>query len=205
MLNTLIRVWRITHVLALALPALAQSTLTVEPVIAHSTYCSTQNGNITLWVRLVIKYQNNLGEPVLLPTPSCVVAYELFRDEKDFEMGRPLRKFAPKLPPMLDASKIDHSQPDPTLFELIQPSGVAQRLQNISLAVSGPRVRGLPSGNYYLRVTIDPWPANPKAGENLAHLWKARGKLVLDRVTLTPVRLHIQEAPVAEPCRLRID
>jgi hypothetical protein len=106
---------------------------------------------------------------------------------------------------MFDVSKIDKSQPDPMLFEVIEPDGVAHRIADVRLVVRGPKVHPLPAGDYYLQVRIDSWPANRKSGEDLARSWKTRGKLWMEPITLGPVPLHIQEVPIAEPCRLLVD
>lgn len=205
MLNRLKKGSRLVSILALTLPAFADGAVIVEPAIVKSTYCSSPNGDVTLWISLVVKYKNSLGQRVILPMPSRVAGYDLFSDEEYLEMERPLRTFYPRVAAMFDPSKIDRSQPDSTLFEVVEPDGVAQRLHNVHLLVRGPSVRPLPAGDYYLRVRIDPWPANRKSGETLAQSWKERGKLWIDPITLPPVRLRIEETPVAEPCPLRVD
>jgi hypothetical protein len=196
---------RIAFVLPLALPVLADNTLTAEGSIAKSTYCSVPNGHIDLWVNFTVKYRNRLGSPVILATPNLVRGYKLFRDAEDVALNRPVRKFVSASSEMFEPSKMDHSKPDPALFEIVQPEGVAHRIHNVQLLVSGPGVHRLESGDYYLQVSIDTWPADRSFGESLARSWERWGKLWLNPITLPPMRLQVEKAPGIRPCPLRVD
>ena len=206
MLKTLGNAVRLIPLLALAPSAFADDTITVEPLIAKTSYCSIANRELILWITLAAKYKNGLEAPIILSFPSRVAGYALFGNEEGLKTNRPLRNVIPQFPAMFDPSKLDQSQPDPKVFEIIQPGGVAQRLYNVHFVVGGPRVRPIPAGDYFLLVTVDPWPADRKSGEKLARSWNVRGSLWMDSITLPPVRLHIDATSVKwEPCPLRVD
>jgi hypothetical protein len=186
--------------------AFAGDTITVEPMVAKTAYCSTSNGQLTMWVSLAVKYKNDLQAPIILSTVSRVAGYALFGDEEQLKRNRPLRNVVPKFAAMFDPSKVDQSQPNPTMFQVIQPGRVAERLYNISFIVRRPGLRPLSSGDYYLRVAVDPWPADRRSAKNLAQLWHMYGRLWMDFMVLPPTPLHIDEPSVrTEPCRLRVD
>jgi|SRR5579871_3679362 len=187
--------------LALALPTFADGTLAIEAEVGKSTYCSLSKDEVDVWVTLVIRYRSNLEQPLILCHRNDVAGYELFRDTEHLGANRPLRKFASKVLSMFDASKIDTSQqPHSGLFEVVQSGTVAKRPVTVNLVVRGPKVRPLPGGDYYLRVRVDPWPANRRSGEVLEDAWKSRGKLLTAPFTLPAVRVHIQEPPGVESC-----
>jgi hypothetical protein len=156
-------------------------------------------------VKADVKYENDSAMPIILPMVSRLAGYQLFRDAAPAGTGRPLQEFTSKSAAMFDALKLDPSQPDPLLFEIIQPGAAVFRIQKIDMVVRGPKVRPLPSGDYNLRARVDLWPADRRAGKALARSWEKRGKLWIDSVTLPSARIRIQELATPEPCRIRVD
>jgi hypothetical protein len=205
MLITIRNVLALVAVLSVPLQTFASGITVAELSIAKTSYCSAPKGDVVLSVSLVVKFRNDLDHLIILPAPSRVAAYELYSDTGHPDTKLPLRRFTSALPAMFDPSKIDRSQTDSNLFEVIQPEGAAQRLYIIQLVVRGPRVRPLLAGEYNLRVRIDPWPADQKHGRALARSWNARGELWIAPVTRPLVPLHVHEPPVVEPCELRVD
>jgi hypothetical protein len=204
--NTLHKAAGLAAVLALASPMFAATALTVEPGVVKTTYCTPPKGDVTAWISFDVKYKNDLAWAVILPMPTRVAEYELFRDEEHVRVGRPLRRFAPRPSAMFDPSRIDPSRPaDPTLFQVLQPDGVAQRVESLHLVVRGPKIRTALAGDYCLRVRIDPWPADRESGKVLAKAWEKRGKLWICGITLPIIQLHIEEPPAPSPCDLRVD
>ncbi len=205
MLITIRSVWTLAAVLSVPLRTFASGTIVAEPSIAKASYCSAPKGDVVLSISLAVKFRNDLDRPIILPTPSRVARYELYSGTGRPDAKLPLRTFTSELRAMFDPSKIDSSQIDSKLFEVIQPEGAAQRRYNIHLIVRGPGVRPLLAGEYKIRVRIDPWPADQKHGKALARSWSARGELWIAPVTLPLVPLHIDETPLVEPCELRVD
>jgi hypothetical protein len=191
--------------LILPLRAFNDATFVVTATLANGTYCSAPNGNTTLWIHIDVKYGNSLGVPMILSMATRVAEYQLFPNDAKGHLSGPLREFKSKSSAMFDASRLDRLPPDPQLFEMLQPGGVAHRIEKIGLAVRGPKVNRLPEGDYYLRVRVEQWPAERRWGEALARSWGTRGKLLIDSVTLPPIGIHIQQEPTNEPCPVRVD
>jgi hypothetical protein len=187
------------------LSAPTDATLVVTAALADSTYCSTPDGNATLWVRIDVKYENTLGVPAILPMATRAAGYQLFRSDARGHPDGLVREFKSKLPAMFDPSKLSQAQPDPQLFEVLQPGGVAHRIEKLGLAVGGPRVARLPAGDYYLRVRVDQWPARRKWGQVLATSWATYGRLLSESIVLQPVRVRVQQGSPSEPCSMQVD
>jgi|SRR5579871_5774080 len=185
--------------LALALPTFADDTPDLEAEVAKCTYCSLSTDEVDVWIRLVITYKNDLGQRLILCYANDVAGYELFRDPTDLGTNRPLRRVKSKVLERFDASKMDTSEPNPKVFEVIHPGAVAKRQVTVNLVVRRPNLRSLTGGDYYLQVRVQPWPANRRSGEALASAWKSRGKLLTTPFTL-PVRVHIQEPQEVDSC-----
>jgi hypothetical protein len=151
--------------------------ITLEPVISEAKYCREGQGDVALNMRFILRYRNTSQTTIVLSAFSVLSGYELFSDETALKLNR--REFSLSLHrnDVLDARKLDPSTKDPKLFWIIGPGEIASAYQSVSIPVlpaQGDRP-SLLGQDRYLRVRMNPWPAERKTGDKLRTLWERNG------------------------------
>jgi hypothetical protein len=181
--------------------------LTVEPVISGATYCQVTDGHITLRLRFILRYQNTQGSNIVLLMFSVPSGYELFKGEAAFDLNRKEQSFSLHKDDALDATKLDPSKPDPKLFWTLRPGETASAYEELWIPLEA--AKGVDSSllgkDHYLRVRMNPWPAERTAGEKLRTVWQSYGLLWLNEVQSQPLKLHVEHGPRADACRSYVD
>jgi len=184
----------------------AVAGLTVEPVISGATYCQVTDGHVALRLRFILHYQNTSESNIVLPMFSVPSGYDLFKDKSAFEdqkeQSLPIHR-----DDVLDAAKLDPSKPDPKLFRILRPGETASAYEVLWIPVEPPKEVGssLLGKDHYLRVRMNPWPAERTVGEKLRELWQPYGLLWLNEVQSQPLKLHVEHRPRADSCRPYVD
>ena len=181
--------------------------LVLEPVISEAEYCREAGGEIALHLRFILHYQNATQTPIVLPMFDLLTRYELFSDDAALKLNRPNADISFHRDHALDATKLDASTPDPKLFRILRPGEIASSYGSLSIVVQ-PVHADLPSllgKDYYLRVHMNPWPAERKTGEKLRTLWQRFGVLRMAEIPSLPLNLHVEHRPRPDVCRLSID
>ena len=182
-------------------------TLTVEPELIESRYCGEDSGNLTLLVSVKFRYRNISQNTILLPLFFQFAQYGLFTDEQSLSANRPDRVERVRVRRLFDIAKLDGTKPDQKLFDSMAPGSSRSRILEIPIFLRSPGRSRLPllGSDVYLRVEINQWFENRKAGEDLRRRWREFGFLWIDNVWSEPLRLHIERDPVPQRCSVRID
>ena len=174
--------------------------LEIQVKSVQTKYCAERNGTVGFNLRLEIDYVNSSATTYLVPTFARISSYTLLQGDAHSRTiyAEPSQLEMPKL----------SSQPDPQLFTVLPPGGRIQRIMEASIPV-GPatNVHAVQAGSEYsVEFEVDHWPRAHKDAEVLGRLWKDRGVLLTTSVrTNPPIRLHIDEHPVARLCWMQID
>ena len=174
--------------------------LMLEPVISGAKYCQETGGTIALRLRFILHYQNTTQTAIVLPMFAFLSRYELFSDEAALKLNRSESSMSFHRDNVLDAAKLDFSTPDPKLFRILRPGETASSYGLLSIVVQpvhgdGPSLLGR---DHYLRVHMNPWPAERKTGEKLRTLWQRYGVLWMAEVASLPLKLHVEDRPRAD-------
>lgn len=181
--------------------------LEIKPTLIERTYCLDPDGTAMMELRFDVEYDNISRAVVLVPRFSRVSGYRLFRNERALADNRPEYQVTYKAESMLDATKLDPSQPSPGLFDALKPGGVLHRIYTLRMAASTARQK-VPSslnGDLFLQLQINHWVASRSHGRKLAKSWKAHGELLISEMLLPAVRLRIEKVNATAPCPLRVD
>jgi hypothetical protein len=185
----------------------AASDLVFEPIIGKTEYCRDSAGSITLRLQLELRSQTVTEVPLLIPLFAQMSGYEIFRDEVAVQLNRVESGSSLHLEKALDATKLSPREPDPRLFRIVRIGETASWHASLMIPVMATRPNGvsLLGTNRYLRVRMNPWPADRKTGESLRRLWQSHGLLWMTEVVSSPVRIHIEQEPKASACWMRVD
>ena len=188
-------------------PASGQS-LVINPVLVESRYCLEPQGAVTLRLRLRLTYHNDGSQPLLLPRFYSPSRLTLVRVEDAgpnaaarVELPLPKRR-------MLDTTTLEQLRPNPELFDVIPPGGTFdERVTDVPIvARAGTSSREpLAVRDYLLRVVVDHWPDRRESGERLRDAWRGYGLLWIDPVETSSVKVRVNEAAEAAPCKGRVD
>ena len=139
----------------------------------------------------------------MLPMFSVLSGYELFNGEAGFDLNRKEQSFSLHRDDVLDATKLDPSKPDPKLFWTLRPGETASAYEELWIPAEPAKGVGssLLGKDHFLRVRMNPWPAERKIGEKLQRPWQSYGLLWLNEVQSLPVKLHVEHGPRTDGCR----
>jgi hypothetical protein len=181
--------------------------LGLEPVISEAKYCGKAGGEITLYLRFILHFQNNTQTPIILPMFAVLSGYELFSDEAALKLNRSESSVSIRRNLVLDAAKLDSSTPDPKLFRTLQPGDIWSAYESLSIVLQPAHGDGLSllGKDRYLRLRMNPWPAERKTGEKLRTLWQRYGVLRMTEVPSLPLKLHVEDRPRAGACPVYVD
>src|ERR1035441_4251119 len=103
---------------------------------------------------------------------SVLSGYELFNGEAGFDLNRKEQSFSLHRDDVLDATKLDPSKPDPKLFWTLRPGETASAYEELWIPAEFAKGVGssLLGKDHFLRVRMNPWPAERKIGEKLQRL-----------------------------------
>jgi hypothetical protein len=180
----------------------AATGVKLEPVISGARYCQTSDGHIVLRLRFILHYQNTSESTIVVPMFSVPFGYELFKGDAAFDPNRKERSFSLHRDDVLDATKLDPSKPDAKLFWTLRPGETASAYQGLWIPVEPARRVGR---DHFLRVRMNPWPAERTTGEKLRGLWKSYGLLWLNEIESVPLKFHVEHGPRTDGCRSYVD
>jgi len=187
--------------------ASGNDSLRVSAELVDGKYCLAPSGAVTLSLHVGVTYENSSLGVIILPRFTRVVGYRLFLGEDQSKASQAESRVAYRLEPMLDASKLDRSAPQPELFDVLKPGSQVRRIHPVEIVVSSPggSTPSILGKDYYLQVDVDNWAAARGPGLKLLRAWKPLGLLWMDATTLPRVKLHIEDHPRAKRCEVRID
>jgi hypothetical protein len=179
--------------------------LTFEAIITKTKYCQAGAGPIMLDLIFQLRSRTATPIPLVLPLFAQVSGYELFRDEAAARLNSAESKYSFHLQNVLDASKLDPSEPNPKLFRTLVAGQTAVWYGRVSIPISRARnTASLLGEDRYLRLHINPWPAKRRTGEKLRDLWQSRGLLWITEVVSLPIQIHIEREPEPSACWMQI-
>lgn len=167
----------------------------------------------------MLHYQNTSRSTIVFPIFSVLCGYELFKGEAAFDLNQKERSISLHRDNVLDATQL--SKPDAKLFWILRSGETAQTYAELRIPLEFAS-RGGPSsvrldhftsrvgpfslgGDHFIRVRMNPWPADRNVGEKLRELWKSYGVLWLNEVESLPLKLHVERWPHIDDCRSDID
>jgi hypothetical protein len=181
--------------------------LTLEPLVSEAKYCREPEGGTTLRLKMVLHYQNNSLGPIVLPMFTVLSGYELFSDEEALKLDRKESSVSLRSKKVLDAMKIDSAGPDQRLFWILRPGESASSYASVSIVVQPAHgSRGQLLGkDRYVRLRMNPWPADQRTGEKLRNIWQREGVLWMREVLSLPLKVHVDYQPRADSCPGKVD
>ena len=194
-------------------PATGQSIATdspglvAEPVVTEAKYCREFSGDISLRLQFILHFQNTAQSALVLPLFARLSRYELYSDDAALPRGRAEADVRFSAGNVLDANKLDQARPDPMLFRILNAGETTSLYTSVAMIVLPARTARSPllGSDRYLKLYLNPWPADPGAGRTLYRAWQPYGNLLLAEIPSLPFKFHIQHQPRAEACPIRVD
>jgi len=179
----------------------------VEPVVSQDKYCRESNGDISLRLEFILHFKNTTQNAIVLPLFARLSRYELFSDDAALSQGRKVADVSFRNEDVLDAQKLDQVRPDPKLFRILKAGETGSLYTSVSIVVLPARAAESPllGRDHYLKLHLNPWPAERSAGKTLAQAWQRYGNLFLTDIPSLPFKFHVHRQPISEACTIRVD
>ncbi len=187
--------------------AAASTTLSLEPVVSQAKYCREYSGGISLRLEFILHYRNESNNSIVLPMFARLSRYELFTDAAALAKDAAEADLRFRVEDVIDARKLDPSRPDAKLFWTLRPGESASSYSSLSILVqpAHKEFSALLGRDHYLKLYMNPWPAERTTGKKLSTLWDRYGILWLTDIPSLPFKFHVEHQPRTDPCPLRVD
>ncbi len=176
--------------------------LRAEARVEQTDFCSQPKGGLMLRLVVRVRFENIGGKPLIIPRFFRVSGYSLFKGQRSAEMDQPEQRVTFRKAHIVDTTKLDHSAPNPELFDTLGPHGTVGRVLEVPILLRPAINAGasLFGKDHYARIEIDEWPDDRATGEELRQKWSEHGLLWIDKVALPLTKIHIDQDPTGRAC-----
>jgi hypothetical protein len=181
--------------------------LVAESVVTQAKYCLESSGDITLRLEFILHLKNTTPNAIVLPLFARLSRYEMFSADAALRRGQKERDVSFRAEDVLDPNKLDKTGPDPKLFRILKTGETSSLYTSVSIVLLPARAVNSPllGKDHFLKLYVNPWPAERGVGDTLSRLWAQYGNLSLREIPSLPFKFHIEHQPSAEACHIRVD
>lgn len=181
--------------------------VTASPELLEGRYCADGPNGMTFNGRIRFVIENGSQTRILMPRFSQLSSYQLFPKSGSGGEVQPEREERYRIRELFDVSALDGAAPPPALFDTLEPGATQVRILEVDIPLIPARRPGdsLLGRVHFLHAEINNWFSAKSRGERLQAAWKSFGHLQIEPLRARPLELRLEERPVRQQCRNRID